>query len=117
MFAGEIRNQYRMTSIIQGDLINEWYYGIPCSGKTSKAASENPDAYWENPNKWWDGYNNEEVIIIDDWSPNHECLIWHLKIWSDRYPFNAEKKKDLLCLSGFILSIPFNFLWVTRVGK
>lgn len=79
-FAGEVMNQFRMTQKNQGELINEWYWGIPESGKTSKAASENPLAYWKNPNKWWDGYNNEEVVIIDDWSPNHEYLIWHLKI-------------------------------------
>lgn len=109
MFAGEIRNQYRMTSIIQGELINERYFGIFGSGKTSKAAAENPDAYWKNTNKWWDGYNNEDVVIIDDWSPNHECFTWHLKIWSDRYPFNAETKGSSMFIRPKKIIITSNY--------
>lgn len=61
MFAGEVMNQYRMCTTIQGDLLNEWYYGIPGSGKSSKAAADNPTAYWKNPNKWWMN------IIIKKW--------------------------------------------------
>lgn len=56
-----------------------------------------------------DEYNNQEVVIIDDWSPNHECLIWHLKIWADRYPFNAETKGSSMLIRPKKIIITSNY--------
>lgn len=91
-FAGEINNQYKRLNSLDGDLCNEWFYGPAGTGKSLKAFTDYPDAYRKNTNKWWDGYNNEDVVIIDDWEPQHKVLSWHLKIWADRYPFRAEIK-------------------------
>lgn len=74
------------------ELINEWYWGDTGAGKSRKAREENPRAYIKNPNKWWCGYRGEEVVIIDEWMPSHECLANHLKVWADHYPFRAESK-------------------------
>ena len=32
-------------------------------------------AYVKSLNKWWDGYSGEDVVIIDDFGPNQECLM------------------------------------------
>lgn len=74
------------------NLTNEWYWGETGTGKTFKARTENPEAYIKNCNKWWCGYDNQEVVIIDEFSPPHSVLSSHLKIWADHYPFCAETK-------------------------
>lgn len=91
-FAGEVHNIFREVAILDGELKNEWWWGPAGTGKSSKAFTEYPNAYIKSLNKWWDGYSEQEVVIIDDWGPNQECLVDHLKHWADRYPFPAEIK-------------------------
>lgn len=91
-FAGEVNNQFNKGEILQGELQNEWYWGPPGTGKTKKAWDENPRLYVKSINKWWDGYNKEDVVLIDDWDPNIKGMEQKLKTWSDRYPFMAEIK-------------------------
>jgi len=67
-----------------------WYWGPPGTGKSRKAREENPDAYLKSQSKWFDGYNGEDVIILDDMDTN--VLGHHLKIWADRYPCTGETK-------------------------
>lgn len=78
---------------LDGPLINEWIYGHSGAGKSRRARDENPDFFWKNHNKWWDGYNGEDVVLIDDLSKaRSDTMSFHLKIWGDRYPFIAETK-------------------------
>jgi hypothetical protein len=78
------------------EIANEWYYGETGTNKSLTAWNENPEAYRKMCNKWWDGYNGEEVVIIDDLDIKHDVLGHHLKIWGDHYPFMAEVKGDAL---------------------
>lgn len=71
---------------------NHWYWGATGTGKSRKAREENPGAYIKDTNKWWDGYQGQDVVIIEEWSPEHECLASKLKKWSDHYTFGAEIK-------------------------
>ena len=91
-FAGEVHNTFNKPAVMDGELQNEWYYGPAGTGKTRKAWEDNPDLYVKSINKWWDGYDNQDVVLLDDWDPKHEVLVSHLKQWSDRYPFRAETK-------------------------
>ena len=78
---------------LAGELTNRWYYGEAGSGKSFRAFSEYPDAYRKRANKWWDGYQGEDVVIIDDFDPEvAKYLVCHMKQWSDRYAFQAETK-------------------------
>lgn len=88
----KIREDYQEPPESIDHLCNEWYYGGSGTGKSRKARSDNPKAYIKNTNKWWDRYNNQDVVIIEEFSPCHEVLASHLKIWADHYPFQGEVK-------------------------
>jgi len=79
------------------DIVNEWWYGETGTGK-SRLAWEKYGAicYQKMLNKWWDGYDNEDVVIIEEWSPKNEVTASALKIWADRYPFAAQIKGGVL---------------------
>jgi len=102
------------TTTIQGDLVNEWWYGATGTGK-SKLAWEKYGiiCYQKMLNKWWDGYDEQPVVVIEEWSPKNEVTASALKIWADRYPFTAQIKggvlqkirpKKLIILSNYPLS-------------
>lgn len=77
---------------IQGDMQHEWIYGPAGCGKSSTARNENPAAYIKDLTKWWDNYDGQDAAIIDDVDKYDVQFARYLKLWCDRYPFQAEMK-------------------------
>jgi hypothetical protein len=69
-----------------------WIWGEPGTGKTTWARHIPGSKYMKAQTKWWDGYQGEDVVVLDDFDLKGECLSHYLKIWSDNWSFNAEIK-------------------------
>lgn len=57
-----------------------WFHGVTGTGKTYKAKNLGASYYIKSSTKWWDGYDQQEVVIIDDFRkdnfPFDEILRW-----------------------------------------
>lgn len=71
---------------------HDFYWGVPKSGKSWKAR-EQGDFYPKSLNKWWDGYQGQDIVVIDEYEPKHTPVFADLlKKWADIYPFVGESK-------------------------
>lgn len=75
---------------------NLWIYGPPGTGKSrlvwDYAASNGLKVYTKMQNRWWDGYNGQQIVLIEDVGKHMENYSSHMKVWTDRYPFQTEFK-------------------------
>lgn len=70
-----------------------WIEGEPGIGKSYAVRQAfKGKIYLKDHSKWWDGYDGEEVVLIDDVHADAAWMVHFLKIWADGYPFNAETK-------------------------
>ena len=96
MYLEKIKSLRIPTKIILQTLDHEWWYGPTGTGKSMKLWAEYPNHYMKQINKWWDGYEQQDVVAIEEWSPKNECTASSLKVWADRYPFAAQIKNGTL---------------------
>lgn len=90
---------YRKSIVVEDrdELDNVWIWGPSGCGKSRYVRDNHEVFYTKGMNKWWDGYNGEEIVLLDDFDPKHgEFLGYFLKIWADHYAFNAEVKGGML---------------------
>lgn len=73
---------------------NLWIWGPTGIGKSLWVRNNvvADKLFWKPLNKWWDGYNDEDVVVLDDIDRSHGFLGYYLKIWADRYVFTGEVK-------------------------
>lgn len=97
------------------DCKNAWIYGPPGTGKSLLvriyAEERGYRIYNKLANKWWDGYNGEEIVLVEDLDPE-VCskLVHHIKLWADRYTFTGEVKGSSIRVEpSFQLIITSNF--------
>jgi len=65
-------------------------YGPTNTGKSSWCQANFPNAYWKPKGKWWDGYEGQDVVIIDEF---YGWFGWdYLLRLTDRYPLILEGK-------------------------
>lgn len=85
-----------------------WITGNSGTGKTRFVFDNHDKIYIKNPNnKWWDGYEQQEVILIDDfrtWSEGIDDLLRLL----DRYPYTGETK-------GSSVKINSPYIYITSI--
>lgn len=70
-----------------------WIHGRSGCGKTQYTRKRWPGLYPKPMSKWWDGYDAQDVCVLDDVDPkNGEWLPYFLKIWADSVSFISESK-------------------------
>jgi len=60
-------------------------------------------------NVWWDGYQPGESVILDDVGLEHSWLGYHLKVWADRYSFEASVKGSSMAVRPPMVVVTSNY--------
>jgi len=102
----------RKGKILQGLSRHEWWVGPTGTGKSKTVWDLYPEHFQKELNKWWCNYKDEDVVVIEEWSPKNECTASQLKVWADRYPFTGQVKganlrkirpKKIIVLSNYTI--------------
>lgn len=78
--------------MLNGELQHEWWVGATGTGKSTLLHELYPNHYHKEINKWWPNYKRQDVVAIEEWSPDDKQTTQRLKKWADRFPFPGEFK-------------------------
>lgn len=73
-------------------LEHEWIYGPTGSGKSKYVDEKYPNHFRKTKDMFWEGYDFEEIVVLEDVDETWEDVLFELKIWADHYPFPARIK-------------------------
>lgn len=86
-----------------------WLYGGAGVGKTTLCQKWNH--YLKDPrHKWFDGYQQENVCVVDDFAPFHIAQTDILKQLGHQFPFQGETKGGHIWLRPFVTVITSQYL-------
>lgn len=77
-----------------------WLWGEAGTGKTRTAVEHSPNSFYiKDGTQWWDGYNQEDVIVIDDFEPCKWPYRDFLRLL-DRYPYQGQVKGGYVAVNS-----------------
>lgn len=121
-----IRSDYMLlqpvANLVEGAVPGLWLSGPPGIGKSHYARELGTifglGVYPKRLNKWWDGYNGEDLVVIDDFDPFFADSMGHsLKLWIDRYSLFVEIKSGTLKIRPRGIIVTSNYSMQTLFGK
>lgn len=79
---------------LDGAFLHEWFYGEPGTKKSLWARFPNEGNYYikDPKERWWDSYKDQDIVVIEDVDIYMKSMAGDLKLWLDRYPFQAPIK-------------------------
>ncbi len=100
----ELKQQWNRKRGRDGELRAVWLYGGTGVGKSFMArkiaGAFSLEYYTKEPDKWWDGYEEEKIVIMDDFRSGHYNFVYMLKT-VDIYPLKKQaaghRVNQLLC--------------------
>ncbi len=97
-----------------------WIYGSTGIGKTRFVYDNFTDIYPSDNSKWFDGYEQNKVILIDDYRCDY--IKFHTLLrFIDRYPFTRELKGSTIQINSkyiiFTSPKPPLLMWVNRTPE
>jgi hypothetical protein len=95
-----------------------WVYGDPGLGKSTwareaavlDAGSDESRVFFKDmTTHWWDGYDDQAVVIGEDFDKFHRSLGGLMKIWLDKFGFSAQNKGGAVRTSYLRFYITSNY--------
>jgi len=116
----ELYLKYNDKKEIREDLQVINYWGETNQGKTYRVYQENDDVFRPINFKWWDGYDGDEVVLLDDIRKDF-CKFHELLNLLDKYPIRVEHKggsRQLKAKKIYITTpIPLVDMWSNRCSE
>lgn len=110
----------KVSKLEAGSKLDMWLGGAPGLGKSFFARqfcySRHLSYYVKPTSKWWDGYEDEDIVIMEDIDHSSAKFLSHLiKIWCNEGPFRGETKGGYIHIRprGFIVTSNYKIdaLW------
>ena len=80
MKCGELLLKYKEPARPVDKIEVYWFYGKSGSGKSKKVFDTEVNIFRPTTYKWWDGYDRNDVVLIDDWRPSWCSFVNLLKL-------------------------------------